>query len=190
MCAGITTYNALRNSGARPGDVVAVLGLGGLGHLGVQYSVKMGFKTVGIARGSDKEPLARKLGAHHYIDSQGQDPAAELQKLGGAKVILATAPSSKAMSEIFGGLRRRGKLIVIGADVSAPLEIPTVGLIMGSRSVQGWASGTPDDSEDTLRFAALTGVRPMIEKFPLEKAGDAYARMTSGHAQFRAVLTM
>jgi D-arabinose 1-dehydrogenase-like Zn-dependent alcohol dehydrogenase len=190
LCAGLTTYNALRHSGAQPGDLVAVQGVGGLGHLGIQFANKFGYRVVAVGRGSENAPLARKLGAHEYIDSRAANAAQELGKLGGAKVILATAPSSKAMSEIFGGLSRRGKLIVIGADVSAPLEIPTVGLIMGSRSVQGWASGTPDDSEDTLRFAALTGVRPMIEKFPLEKAGDAYARMTSGHAQFRAVLTM
>lgn len=145
---------------------------------------------VGVGRGSENNALAKKLGAHDYIDSKATNAAEELQKLGGAKVILATAPSSKAMSEIFGGLGRNGKLLVIGADMSAPLAIPSVGLIMGSKSVQGWASGTASDSEDALRFAALTGVRPMVEKFPLEKAADGYERMNSGHAQFRVALTM
>lgn len=190
LCAGLTTYNALRHGGAQPGDLVAVQGIGGLGHLGIQFANKFGYRVVAVGRGSANASLAKKLGANEYIDSKATNAAQELQKLGGAKVILSTAPSSKAMSEIFGGLGRRGKLLVIGADVSAPLEIPSVGLIMGSKSVQGWASGTPSDSEDTLRFAVLTGVRPMIEKFPLEKAGEAYARLTSGHAQFRVVLTM
>jgi D-arabinose 1-dehydrogenase-like Zn-dependent alcohol dehydrogenase len=190
LCAGLTTFNSLRHSGAVPGDLVAVQGIGGLGHLGIQFANRFGFRVVAVGRGSENASLARKLGAHEYIDSKATNAAQELQKLGGAKVILSTAPSSKAMSEIFGGLCRHGKLMVIGADTSAPLEIPTVGLIMGSKSVQGWASGTPNESEDTLRFAALTGVRPMIETFPLEKAAAAYARMTSGHAQFRVVLTM
>jgi D-arabinose 1-dehydrogenase-like Zn-dependent alcohol dehydrogenase len=190
LCAGLTTYNSLRHSGAQPGDLVAVQGVGGLGHLGIQFANKFGYRVVAVGRGSENALLAKKLGAHEYIDSKATDPAQELQKLGGAKVILTTAPSSKAMSEIFAGVGRRGKLVVVGADISAPLEIPSVGLIMGSKSVQGWASGTPSESEDTLQFAALTGVCPMIEKFPLEKAADAYARMTSGHAQFRVVLTM
>jgi D-arabinose 1-dehydrogenase-like Zn-dependent alcohol dehydrogenase len=190
LCAGLTTYNSLRHSGAQPGDLVAVQGVGGLGHLGIQFANRFGYRVVAVGRGSENALLAKKLGAHEYIDSKATDPAQELQKLGGAKVILTTAPSSKAMSEIFAGLGRRGKLVVVGADISAPLEIPSVGLIMGSKSVQGWASGTPSESEDTLQFAALTGVCPMIEKFPLEKAADAYARMTSGHAQFRVVLTM
>lgn len=189
LCAGITTYNSLRHSGARPGDLVAVQGIGGLGHLGVQFANKFGYRVAAVGRGPENAALAKKLGAHHYIDSKATNAAEELQKLGGAQVILATAPSSKAMSEIFGGLGRRGTLLVIGADTAA-LEIPPTGLIIGSKRVQGWASGTPSDSEDTLRFAALTGVRPMIEKFPLEKAAEGYARMNSGHAQFRVVLTM
>jgi D-arabinose 1-dehydrogenase-like Zn-dependent alcohol dehydrogenase len=187
MCAGITTYNALRNSQARPGDVVAVLGLGGLGHLGVQYAAKMGFKTVSIARGSDKEPLARKLGAHHYIDSQAQDPAAELQKLGGAKVILATVTNGDAMSAVQGGLGLNGTLVVIGAAESM-LVSPLV-LISGRRSVKGWYSGTAIDSQDTLKFSVLAGVRSMNEVYPLEKVAEAYERMTSGKARFRVVLT-
>ena len=188
MCAGITTYNALRNSNARPGDVVAVLGLGGLGHLGVQYAVKMGFKTVAIARGADKEPLARKLGAHHYLDSQAQDPAAELQKLGGAKVILATVTNGDAMSAVQGGLGINGTLVVIGAAES--LQISPLVLISGRRSVKGWYSGTAIDSQDTLKFSVLTGVRSMNEVYPLEKVAEAYERMMSGKARFRVVLTM
>ncbi len=187
MCAGVTTYNALRNSGARPGDVVAVLGLGGLGHLGVQYAVKMGFKTVGIARGRDKEPLARKLGAHHYIDSQAQDPAAELLKLGGAKVILATVTNGDAMSAVQGGLGLNGSLMVIGA--AEALQVSPLALISGRRSVKGWYSGTAIDSQDTLKFSALTGVQSMNEEYPLGKVAEAYERMMSGKARFRAVLT-
>jgi D-arabinose 1-dehydrogenase-like Zn-dependent alcohol dehydrogenase len=187
MCAGITTFNALRNSGAGPGDLVAILGLGGLGHLGVQYAVKMGFKTVGIARGQDKEPLARKLGAHHYIDSQATDPAAELLKLGGAKVILATVTSGEAMSAAQGGLAVNGTLLVVGASPS--MQVSPLGLISGRRSVKGWYSGTSIDSEDTLRFSALTGVRSMNEILPLEKAAEGYERMMSGKARFRVVLT-
>jgi D-arabinose 1-dehydrogenase-like Zn-dependent alcohol dehydrogenase len=187
MCAGITTYNALRNSHARPGDVVAVLGLGGLGHLGVQYAVKMGFKTVGIARGRDKEPLARKLGAHHYIDSQAQDPAAELLKLGGAKVILATVTNGDAMSAVQGGLGVNGTLVVIGAAPS--MQVSPLLLIGGRRSVKGWYSGTAIDSQDTLAFSVLTGVRSMNEVYPLERVAEAYERMTSGKARFRVVLT-
>jgi len=187
MCAGITTYNALRNTQARPGDVVAVLGLGGLGHLGVQYAAKMGFKTVGIARGSDKASLAGKLGAHYYIDSQAQDPAAELQKLGGAKVILATVTAGEAMSAVQGGLGLNGTLVVIGAAPS--LQVSPLLLIGGRRSIKGWYSGTAIDSQDTLKFSVLAGVRAMNEVFPLEKVTQAYERMMSGKARFRVVLT-
>jgi len=189
LCAGITTYNALRHSGAMPGDLVAVQGIGGLGHLGVQFANKFGYKVAAIGRGSENAALAKKLGAGVYIDSKSTNAAAELQKLGGAQVILATAPSSKAMSELIDGLGPNGKLMVIGATFD-PIEVTPIQLIRGSRSIQGWSSGTATDSEDTLRFAELTGVRPMIETFPLEKAGEAYARMLSGHAQFRVVLTM
>jgi D-arabinose 1-dehydrogenase-like Zn-dependent alcohol dehydrogenase len=187
MCAGITTYNALRNSHSRPGDVVAVLGLGGLGHLGVQYAAKMGFRTVGIARGKDKEPLAQKLGVHHYIDSQAQDPAAELQKLGGAKVILATVTNGDAMSAVQGGLGINGTLIVIGAAES--LQVSPLLLIAGRRSIKGWYSGTAMDSQDTLAFSVLSGIRSMNEVFPLERVAEAYERMMSGNARFRVVLT-
>jgi D-arabinose 1-dehydrogenase-like Zn-dependent alcohol dehydrogenase len=188
MCAGITTFNALRNSGARPGDVVAVLGLGGLGHLGVQYAAKMGFHTVGIARGKDKEALARQLGAAVYIDSQAQDPAAELVKLGGAKVILATATSGEAMSAVQGGLAVNGTMLIVGA--AASMEVSPVMLLMGCRSIKGWYSGTSIDSEDTLNFSARTGVQSMNETFPLERVAEAYDRMMSGKARFRVVLTM
>jgi D-arabinose 1-dehydrogenase-like Zn-dependent alcohol dehydrogenase len=189
LCAGITTYNALRHSGAMPGDLVAVLGIGGLGHLGIQFANKFGYKVAAIGRGSENAALAKKLGAHVYIDSQATKPAEELHKLGGAQVILATAPSSKAMSEVIDGLGPNGKLVVIGAAFD-PIEVAPVQLINGSRTIQGWASGTPADEEDTLQFAVLSGVRPMIETYPLEKAGEAYARMMSGKAQFRVVLTM
>jgi len=189
MCAGITTYNSLRNSGARPGDLVAILGIGGLGHLGVQFAVKMGFKTVAIARGQDKEPLARQLGAWHYIDSQAQDAAAELSRLGGARVILATVTSGKSMSDVAGGLGVNGRLVVLGA-AGDPLEIPTGLLISARRTITGWPSGTSIDSQDTLAFSALTGVRSMNELFPLERAAEAYERMMSGQARFRVVLTM
>ena len=188
MCAGLTTFNALRNAGARPGDVVAVLGLGGLGHLGVQYAARMGFHTVGIARGQDKEPLARKLGAAVYIDSQAQDAAAELLKLGGAKVILATATSGEAISAVQGGLAVNGTLLVVGAADS--MQVSPVALLMGCRSVKGWYSGTAIDSEDTLAFSVRTGVRPMNELYPLERAAEAYDRMMSGKARFRVVLTI
>ena len=188
MCAGITTFNSLRNSGARPGDTVAVLGVGGLGHLGVQFAAKMGFRTVAIARGKDKEEFARKLGASQYIDSQAQDAAAELAKLGGAKVILATVTSGKAMSAVVGGLGIDGKLIVLGAAAD-PLEVPAFALIGGRRAIQGWPSGTSADSQDTLAFSARTGVRAMTEVFPLERATEAYERMMSGKARFRVVLT-
>jgi D-arabinose 1-dehydrogenase-like Zn-dependent alcohol dehydrogenase len=189
LCAGITTYNALRHSGALPGDVVAVLGIGGLGHLGIQFAAKFGFKVVAIGRGSETEALAKKLGASLYIDNKSANPAEALQKLGGAQVILATAPSSKAMSEVFDGLAPNGKLMVVGASTD-PIQVTPVQLISGSRTIQGWASGTPADAEETLRFAELTGVRPMIETYPLDKAAEAYARMLSGNAQFRVVLTM
>ncbi len=189
LCAGITTYNALRHSGALPGDLVAVQGIGGLGHLGVQFAQKFGYKVAAVGRGSENATLAKKLGANIYIDSSATNAAEELQKLGGARVILATAPNSKAISELFNGLGPNGKLMVIGATFD-PIEVTPIQLINGSKTIQGWASGTPADSEDTLRFAELTGVRPMIETYPLEKAAEAYARMLSGNAQFRVVLTM
>jgi D-arabinose 1-dehydrogenase-like Zn-dependent alcohol dehydrogenase len=188
MCAGITTYNALRNSGARAGDLVAVLGLGGLGHLGVQYAVKMGFRTVGIARGAEKAALARKLGAHDYIDSQTQDPAAELAKMGGAKIILATVTNGDAMSATIAGLGVNGTLIVVGADQS--MQVSPILLISAQRSVKGWYSGTAADSQDALKFSVLTGVRSMNEIYPLERVAEAYDRMMSGKARFRVVLTM
>jgi D-arabinose 1-dehydrogenase-like Zn-dependent alcohol dehydrogenase len=188
MCAGITTFNSLRNSDAGPGDLVAVLGVGGLGHLGIQFAAKMGFKTVAIARGKDKEPLVRKLGAQHYIDNQTQDAAAELMKLGGAKVILATVTSGKAMSAVLGGLAVNGKLIVVGV-ADEPLEVSAGPFITGRRSIIGWPSGTSIDSQDTLDFSVLTGVRAMTEVFPLERAAEAYEHMISGKARFRAVLT-
>jgi D-arabinose 1-dehydrogenase-like Zn-dependent alcohol dehydrogenase len=189
LCAGITTYNALRHSGAFPGDLVAVQGIGGLGHLGVQFANKFGYKVAAIGRGQEDAALAKKLGASVYIDSKATNAAEELQKLGGAKVILATAPSSKAMSELINGLGPNGKLMVVGATFD-PIEVTPLQLIGGSKSIQGWSSGTPTDSEDTLRFAELSGVRPMIETYPLEKAAEAYARMMSGKAEFRVVLTM
>ena len=187
MCAGITTFNALRHSGARPGDLVAVLGLGGLGHLGVQFAAKMGFQTVAIARGEDKGPLARELGAWHYIDSRAQDPAAELLKWGGARVILATVTNGEAMSAVLGGLGVHGTLMVLGAPES--LEVSPFLLIAGRRRVMGWYSGTAIDSQDTLSFSVLSGVRSMNEVFPLERAAEAYERMMSGRARFRVVLT-
>jgi D-arabinose 1-dehydrogenase-like Zn-dependent alcohol dehydrogenase len=189
MCAGVTTFNSLRNSGARPGDVVAVLGIGGLGHLGIQFAAKMGFTTIAIARGMDKEPLARKLGAYAYIDSRTQDPAAELLKLGGAKVILATVTNGDAMSAVLGGLGVNGKLVILGA-AAEPLEVPAMTLILGRRSIVGWPSGSSIDSQDTLAFSLLTGVRAMSEVFPLERAAEAYEHMMSGKARFRAVLMM
>ncbi|MGP0067538.1 MAG: alcohol dehydrogenase [Isosphaeraceae bacterium] len=188
MCAGLTTFNALRNSGARPGDVVAVLGLGGLGHLGVQYAAKMGFHTVGIARGNDKEPLARQLGASVYIDSQAQDPSAELRKLGGARVILATATSGDAMAAVQGGVAVNGTLLIVGAADS--LQVSPLLLLMGNRSVKGWYSGTSIDSQDTLAFSVRTGVRSMNETYPLDRVSEAYDRMMSGNARFRVVLTI
>jgi D-arabinose 1-dehydrogenase-like Zn-dependent alcohol dehydrogenase len=188
MCAGITTFNSLRNSGARPGDLVGILGVGGLGHLAVQYAARMGFNTVAIARGSDKEALARKLGAAHYIDSQSQDPAAELMKLGGAKVILATVTSGSAMAAVLGGLGINGKLIVLGAAFD-PLQVSALSLIGARRSVAGWPAGTSIESQDTMAFSALTGVRSMNEVYPLERVAEAYDRMMSGKARFRAVMT-
>jgi D-arabinose 1-dehydrogenase-like Zn-dependent alcohol dehydrogenase len=188
MCAGITTFNALRNSGARPGDVVAVLGLGGLGHLGVQYAAKMGFHAVGIARGKDKANLAKQLGAATYIDSQAVDPAAELQKLGGAKAILATATSGEAMSAVQGGLAINGTMLVIGAVGS--MQVSPLWLLQGCRSIKGWYSGTSIDSQDTLAFSVRSGVKSMNETFPLERVSEAYERMMSGKARFRVVLNI
>jgi D-arabinose 1-dehydrogenase-like Zn-dependent alcohol dehydrogenase len=189
VCAGITVFNALRNVGAGPGELVAVLGIGGLGHLGIQYARQMGFRTVAIGRGGDKEALARKLGAHEYIDTNAGPPAAALQKLGGARIVLATAPDSKSMSAAVDGLGPNGKLVIVGASPE-PLSISPLQLIGGRRSVQGWASGTAKDSEDTMQFSVLTGVRPMIERYPLEKAAEAYQQMITGKARFRVVLTM
>jgi D-arabinose 1-dehydrogenase-like Zn-dependent alcohol dehydrogenase len=189
LCAGITTFNALRNSGARPGDVVAVLGVGGLGHLGVQFAAKMGFETVAIARGKDKEALAKKLGARHYIDSSAQNVAEALTALGGVKVILATVTSGKAMSATLDGLAIDGKLIMVGIS-EEPVEVPIVKFIVGRHSVQGWPCGTSADSQDTLAFSVQAGIRPMVETFPLEQAAAAYDRMMSGKARFRVVLTM
>jgi D-arabinose 1-dehydrogenase-like Zn-dependent alcohol dehydrogenase len=189
MCAGITTFNALRNSGARPGDLVGVLGIGGLGHLGIQFAAKAGYHVVGIGRGPENGELAKKLGAAVYIDTVATKAAEELQKLGGAKVVLCTAPSSKAMSEMVDGLGAGGKLLVIGAS-GEPLDITPLQLILARRDVQGWPSGTAMDSEDTLRFSARTGVRAMVEKYPLARVKEGYQRMMSGQAQFRVVLTM
>ena len=188
MCAGITTFNSLRNSGARGGDTVAILGIGGLGHLGVQFAAKMGFRPIAIARGKDKEPLAKQLGAQHYIDSAATDPAAELQKLGGARIILATATNAQAMSASIGGLSLDGRLIVLGADFT-PMQLNTVSLIGKRSGLYGWPSGSSMDSEDTMKFSAMTGVRPMIETFPLEEAQEAYDRMMSNKARFRVVIT-
>jgi D-arabinose 1-dehydrogenase-like Zn-dependent alcohol dehydrogenase len=187
LCAGITTFNALRHSGAGPGDLVAVLGIGGLGHLGVQYAAKMGCHTVAVARGTDKEPLARQLGAQYYIDSTTQNVAAELTKLGGARVILATLTDAKSMSDAVGGLGVDGKLMVIGASMQ-PIEVPPLALISARRSIAGWPSGTASDSEDTMDFSVLSAIRPLIETYPLERATDAYERMMSGKARFRVVL--
>jgi D-arabinose 1-dehydrogenase-like Zn-dependent alcohol dehydrogenase len=188
MCAGITTYNALRNSDARVGDVVAIHGVGGLGHLGIQFAFKMGFNTVAIGRGKDKEELVKKLGARHYIDSESQNATEELVKLGGAKVILATVPSGKAMSAVLGGLGVKGKLIVIGTS-EEPLQVPLTPLLFGRQSIMGWYSGSSIDSQDTLSFSALSGVRSMNEVFPLERASEAYELMMNGKVRFRAILT-
>ena len=189
LCAGITTFNALRHSGALPSDLVAIQGIGGLGHLGIQFAQKFGYKVAAIGRGPENSALAKKLGASVYIDSAATNPSAELQKLGGARAILATAPNSKSISALIDGLGPNGVLVVVGAEPGA-IEVTPIQLIFGRKSIQGWSSGIPTDSEDTLRFAELTGVRPMIEKYPLAKAGEAYARMISGKAQFRVVLTM
>lgn len=189
LCAGVTTYNALRTTDARGGDLVAVLGVGGLGHLGVQFAAKLGFDTVAIARGREKEEMARKLGARHYIDSTEQDPAKELAALGGAKVVLATVTASNAMAAVVGGLGVRGTLLVVGASME-PIEVPPAMLLGGGLSIAGHPSGTSQDSEDTLAFSALTSVRPMIETVPLEQAADAYAKMMEGDARFRMVLSM
>ncbi len=189
LCAGITVYNALRSSGARGGDLVAVQGIGGLGHLGIQYARRLGFRTVAIGRGADKQALATKLGAHEYIDTSAGPPAQALQKLGGANVILATAPDSKAMSALVDGLAVNGTLMVVGAGFES-LTVTPLQLIMGRKTLKGWASGTAKDSEDTLRFSSLGGVRPMIERYPLAKAAEAYDQMISGRARFRVVLTM
>jgi D-arabinose 1-dehydrogenase-like Zn-dependent alcohol dehydrogenase len=188
LCAGITTFNALRESGARPGDLVAILGIGGLGHLGVQFARRMGFETVAIARGTDKRQRALDLGAHHYVDSTAEDVAEALQALGGAVTILATVTAPDAMSAAVGGLRPRGTMVVVGASAD-PMQIPPFALIPGSTGVVGHASGTSKDSEDTLRFSALQDVRPTIETYPLERAAEGYARMMSGDARFRVVLT-
>ncbi len=188
LCAGVTTYNAIRNSGARPGDVVAILGLGGLGHLGVQFAAKMGFNTVAIARGADKEPFAKQLGAHHYIDTTVEDASAALRELGGAKTILATVPDSKAMSDLVSGLKERGTLVIVGVGAE-PIQLSAMDLIPANRMIKGHASGAAIDSEDTLNFSALTSVRPMIETMPLEKAAEAYEKMMSAKARFRMVLT-
>ena len=189
LCAGITTFNALRHSGAGPGDLVAILGIGGLGHLGVQFAAKMGCRTVAVARGTEKEPLSRQLGAQHYIDSTSQDVAAELTKLGGARAILATVTDAASMSRAIGGLGVDGKLMVIGASME-PIEVPSIALIGARRSITGWPSGTARDSEDTMGFSVLAQIRPTIETYPLEKAAEAYERMMSGKARFRVVLTM
>jgi D-arabinose 1-dehydrogenase-like Zn-dependent alcohol dehydrogenase len=189
LCAGVTTYNSLRHSGALPGDIVAIQGIGGLGHLGIQFANKFGYKVVAIGRGSENATLAQKLGASLYIDSVAVNAAEELKKMGGARVILATAPSSKAMSALIDGLGPNGKVLVIGATFD-PIEVTPAQLINGGKSIQGWYSGVAADSEDTMAFSALSGVRAMIETFPLEKAAEAYARMMSGNAQFRVVLTM
>ncbi len=189
MCAGITVFNALRNSGARAGQLVAVQGIGGLGHLGIQYARRMGFRTVAIGRGADKKELATKLGAHAYIDNSAGPQAEALQKMGGANVVIATAPDSKSMSELVDGLAANGTLMVIGAGMES-LSVTPLQLIPGTKSIHGWASGTARDSQDTLEFSALSGVRPMIERFPLAKAAEAFDQMRSGRARFRAVLTM
>jgi D-arabinose 1-dehydrogenase-like Zn-dependent alcohol dehydrogenase len=189
LCAGITTYNALRHSGAQSGDLVAIQGIGGLGHLAVQFANKSGYRTVAISRGKDKEPFAKELGAHHYIDDAGGDAAQQLQKLGGAKVILATAPSAKAISGLVGGLKYKGRLVIVAAP-HENVEVSPLWLLMGSRSVAGHYSGYAKDSEDALAFSALTGVRPKVEVYPLAQVNEAYDRMLSNKARFRVVLKM
>jgi D-arabinose 1-dehydrogenase-like Zn-dependent alcohol dehydrogenase len=188
MCAGVTTFNALRHSVARPGDLVAILGIGGLGHLGVQYAAKMGFHTIAIARGEEKKDLALKLGAHEYLDSRAVDPGAELQKRGGAKVVLATVTAADAMEALVPGLGIDGQLLIVGA-AHEPVKVNATGMIGGRQGLRAWASGTCVDSEDAMAFSVLTGVRPMIETMPLERAAEAYERMLSGAARFRMVLT-
>jgi D-arabinose 1-dehydrogenase-like Zn-dependent alcohol dehydrogenase len=189
LCAGVTTFNSLRHSGAGPGDLVGVLGVGGLGHLGVQFAAKMGCRTVAIARGKDKEPLARKLGAHHYVDSEAGDVAGELNRLGGAAVIISTVTNAAAMSAVLGGLAPNGKLILLGV-AREPIEVPSMLMVGGRRSICGWPSGNSRDSEDAMSFSVLAGVLPMIETMPLDRAAEAYERMMSGAARFRMVLTM
>jgi D-arabinose 1-dehydrogenase-like Zn-dependent alcohol dehydrogenase len=189
MCAGVTTFNALRNSGARAGDLVGVLGIGGLGHLGIQYAAKSGYRVVGIGRGVENAKLARRLGAFAHIDSKATTAAEELRKLGGAKVILATAPNAKAIADLVDGLSIGGKLLVVGAPFE-PMEVSAVQLVLARRAIQGWPSGTAMDSQETLEFSAFAGVRPMIERYPLAKVNEAYERMASGRAEFRVVLTM
>jgi len=189
LCAGITTFNALRHSGAMPGDLVAIHGIGGLGHLGIQFARKFGFNVVAIGRGVENAELAAKLGANRYLDSKTVNAAEELTKMGGARVILTTAPNAKSMSALINGLGANGSMVVVGATLD-PIEVSPIQLIQGRKSIQGWASGTPTDSEDTLRFAALSGVRPMIEKYPLSRVNEAYDRMMSGKAEFRVVLSM
>jgi len=187
LCAGITTFNALRNSGAKPPDTVAILGMGGLGHLGVQFAAKMGFNTVAIARGADKEQFAHELGARHYVDSTASNVAEALQKLGGARVILATVTDADAMSAALGGLGYSGKFVILGIPAK-PIQAAVTGMVLQRQSIQGWPSGTSIDSEDTLKFSEITGVLPLIEKFPLERTAEAYDRMMSGKARFRVVL--
>lgn len=187
LCAGITVYNALRNSGIRPGDLVAVQGIGGLGHLAVQYSVKMGMRTVALSHSDSKEELAKELGAHHFINTERQNASEILQQLGGAHLILATAPVSTAISKVVNGLGNNGKLIAVAATTD-PIEVSPLQLLMGRKSIAGWASGTAKDSEDTLNFSALTNTTPKIEEFPLEKVNEAYERMISNKARFRVVL--
>jgi D-arabinose 1-dehydrogenase-like Zn-dependent alcohol dehydrogenase len=189
LCAGLTTYNALRHSSAEPGDLVAVQGIGGLGHLGVQFAARMGFRVAAVARGAEKEPLAKQFGAHHYIDSKADDPAAALQELGGAKVILATASDSKSMSELIGGLGPRGKMIVAGAG-SSPIEVSPSHLLFGSRGIEGTLTGSAIDNEDTLAFSVLQKIKPMIETVPLEEAAEGYQRMARNEARFRVVIVI
>jgi D-arabinose 1-dehydrogenase-like Zn-dependent alcohol dehydrogenase len=186
LCAGITTYNALRNSGASPGDLVAIQGVGGLGHLAIQFSQRMGFRTVALSRGKDKEKLARKLGAHHYVDSAAEDEVQELQKLGGAKVILATAPNAKAIEKVVNGLHGRGTLMLVAA-APEPFSVNAFAMLSG-KTIHGWPSGSAVDSEDTMSFAALTGIRPQIERFPIEGANEAFAKVMENTIRFRAVL--
>jgi alcohol dehydrogenase, propanol-preferring len=186
LCAGVTTYNSLRNSGARPGDTVAVQGIGGLGHLAIQYAAKMGFRTVALSSGADKETLARELGAHEYVDTKKISAAEGLKRLGGADVVLATAPHSAAIVSTFDGLKARGKLLLVAA-AHEPLTLTPLGLLSG-RTIAGWPSGSAIDSEDTMKFSRIAGVRPRIEKFPLEKAEEAFTKMMDNKVRFRAVL--